>query len=297
VDDLFPGFAVRDIPTRGACIHARVGGRGPPLLLLHGYPQTHAIWHRVAPRLSERFTVVAADLRGYGDSQKPDGGPDHAGYSKRAMAQDQVEAMEALGFGAFHLVGHDRGGRVAHRLALDHPERVLSLAVLDIAPTRHMYEGTTFEFALAYYHWYFLVQPAPLPERLIGADPAFFLTQKLARGAAGLAPFAPAPMAEYLRCFDAAAIHASCEDYRAAASIDLDHDREDEARRIAAPLLALWGRRGVVHRCFDVLAAWRERAASVRGGALECGHYIAEEAPDALLAELLPHLDGAGRNP
>jgi haloacetate dehalogenase len=289
--DLFPGFAVRDVETRGARIHARVGGSGPPVLLLHGYPQTHAIWHRVAPRLAERFTVVAADLRGYGDSAKPASAPDHAPYAKRAMAQDQVDVMEALGLGAFHLVGHDRGGRVAHRLALDHPARVRTLTVLDIAPTRHMYEQGGFAFALAYYHWYFLVQPEPLPERLIGSDPEFFLREKLARGRAGLAPFAPEALAEYVRCFrDPAAVHASCEDYRAAAGIDLEHDAADESARIAAPLLALWGAHGVVHRCFDVLAAWRERASTVTGRPLACGHYIAEEAPGELLAELAPHL-------
>jgi haloacetate dehalogenase len=290
--DLFPGFAVRDVATRRLRIHARVGGSGPPLLLLHGYPQTHAIWHRVAPRLAERFTVVAADLRGYGDSDKPASAPDHAPYSKRAMAQDQVDVMATLGFDAFHLVGHDRGGRVAHRLALDHPARVRTLTVLDIAPTRHMYERGGFEFARAYYHWYFLVQPEPFPEHLIGADPEFYLREKLARGRAGLAPFAPEALAEYVRCFsDPAAIHASCEDYRAAAGIDLEHDVADEGSRIAAPVLALWGAHGVVHRCFDVLAAWRERAATVAGRALACGHYIAEEAPDALVAELVPHLE------
>ncbi len=288
--ELFPGFAVRDVQTSGARIHALVGGSGAPVLLLHGYPQTHAIWHRVAPRLAERFTVVAADLRGYGDSEKPASDPDHASYSKRAMAQDLVQAMDQLGFRTFHLVGHDRGGRVGHRLALDHPERLRTIAVLDIAPTRHMYEGTSFDFARAYYHWFFLIQPEPLPERLIGAAPSFFLRQKLGSGSAGLRPFSPEAMAEYERCFDAQTIHASCEDYRAAASIDLVHDREDEGRRVAAPLLALWGLRGVVHRCFDVLTAWREQAGAVDGRPLDCGHYIPEEAPEALLQALLPHL-------
>jgi haloacetate dehalogenase len=288
--DLLPGFTARFITTRGARIHARVGGAGPPLLLLHGYPQTHAIWHRVAPRLAERFTVVATDLRGYGDSEAPPTAPDHAPYAKRAMAQDQVEVMEALGFERFHLVGHDRGGRVAHRLALDHPARVRTVTVLDIAPTRHMYEGTGFEFARAYFHWFFLIQPAPFPERLIGADPAFYLRTVMSRGRAGLGIFDPAAFAEYVRCFDEATIAASCEDYRAAATIDLAHDRADEDRRVTAPLLALWGRHGVVERCFDALAAWRARAVDVAGEALECGHYVPEEAPDALLERLLPHL-------
>jgi haloacetate dehalogenase len=290
--DLFPGFSVHEVGTTGGRIHARVGGSGPPVLLLHGYPQTHAMWHRVAPRLASGFTVVASDLRGYGDSAKPASAPDHAVYSKRAMAADQVALMTALGLVPFHVVGHDRGGRVAHRLALDHPERVRTVTVLDIAPTRHMYEGTRLEFARSYWHWFFLVQPEPLPERLIGADPRFFLHQKLASGAAGLAPFAPAALAEYERCFDDRTIHASCEDYRASISIDLLHDREDEDRRVTAPLLALWGSRGVVHRCFDVLAAWRERATAVTGRALDCGHYIAEEAPDDLLRELASFLSG-----
>jgi len=288
--ELFPGFTVEDVAVSGARIRARVGGSGPPLLLLHGYPQTHVIWHRVAPTLAQHFTVIATDLRGYGDSDKPPSTSDHAPYSKRAMALDQVEVMEQLGFRTFHLVGHDRGGRVAHRLALDHPDRARSLTVLDIAPTRHMYEHTGYDFARAYYHWFFLIQPEPLPERLIGAEPRFYLHQKLASGSAGLSPFSSEAMSEYERCFDAATIRASCEDYRAAASLDLAHDRDDEHRRLALPVLALWGRRGVVHRCFDVLAAWRERATRVSGTSLDCGHYIAEEAPDALLEELLPHL-------
>ncbi len=291
--DLFPGFTTQEVATRGARIHARVGGSGPPVLLLHGYPQTHAIWHHVAPRLAERFTVVATDLRGYGDSEKPPGAADHAPHSKRAMAGDQVEVMERLGFPAFHVVGHDRGGRVAHRMALDHPSRVRSMAVLDIAPTRHMYERTDFAFARAYYHWFFLIQPEPLPEQLIGADPLFFLRYTLGRGSAGLRPFSAEAMAEYQRCFGPEAIHAMCEDYRAAASIDLLHDRQDEDRRIAVPLLALWGRAGVLHRCFDVLAAWRERAVDVSGRALDCGHYLPEEVPDVLLQELWPHLERA----
>jgi haloacetate dehalogenase len=288
--DLFPGFRVHDVETPDGPIHARVGGSGPPVLLLHGYPQTHAIWHRVAPSLAAGFTVVASDLRGYGDSAKPPSAPDHAPYSKRAMAADQVALMTALRLVPFHLVGHDRGGRVAHRLALDHPECVRTVTVLDIAPTRHMYEGTRLDFASAYWHWFFLVQPEPLPERLIAADPRFFLRQKLASGAAGLAPFAPEALTVYERCFDSRAVHASCEDYRASISIDLAHDREDEDRRVAAPLLALWGGRGVVHRCFDVLAAWRERATVVTGRALDCGHYITEEAPEDLLGELVPFL-------
>jgi haloacetate dehalogenase len=236
---------------------------------------------------------VATDLRGYGDSGKPLATPDHGTYSKRAMARDQALAMAALGYERFHVVGHDRGARVAHRLALDHAERVRSLTVLDIAPTLHMYERTDQAFALAYWHWFFLVQPAPLPERLIGADPRFFLERKIGSGSAGLAPFTADALAEYERCFQGATIHASCEDYRAAAGIDLDHDREDAGKKVAAPLLALWGERGVVHRCFDVLAAWQDRAVDVRGKPLPSGHYIAEEIPDLLLAELVPFLEAA----
>ena len=288
MNDLFPGFKRQRIRARGAAINLVRGGIGPPLLLLHGYPQTHAIWHRIAPDLAKRFTVVAADLRGYGDSEKPHGQTDHANYSKRAMAQDQVEVMHALGFDAFSVVGHDRGGRVAHRMALDHAERVKKLAVLDIVPTRTMYAKVTREFSKAYYHWFFLIRPEPFPETLIGADPEFYLKSHLGTRHAGLEPFAPEALAEYLRCFsDPAAIHASCEDYRAAESIDLVHDEADLARKIACPLLVLWGKHGTMERCFQPLADWSERADDVRGRALDCGHYLPEEAPAELLQELV----------
>lgn len=286
-DTLFPGFRMLDVAVSGATIRLRTGGSGPPLLLLHGYPQTHVLWHKVAPRLARRFTVVAADLRGYGDSSKPPGGPDHLAYSKRAMAQDMVEVMAALGHQRFFLAAHDRGARVAHRLALDHPGRVERLAVLDIAPTREMYRDTTDDFARAYWHWFFLIQPAPFPERMIGADPDGYWLKKCGSGSAGLAPFTPAALVEYLRCFrDPAAIHASCEDYRAAATIDIAHDDADGGRKVDCPLLVLWGRDGVIGRCFDPLALWRERARDVRGHALPGGHYLAEELPDAVAAEL-----------
>ena len=288
---LFPGFEARNVDTGGATIHLVRGGGGPPLLLLHGYPQTHAIWHRIAPRLAERFTVVAADLRGYGDSSKPRGLPDHSNYSKRAMAQDMVEAMAALGFDSFRVVGHDRGARVTHRMALDHPGKVEKAAVLDIVPTRTMYRRTTREFATAYYHWFFLIRPAPFPETLIGAGAEFYLKSHLGGRYAGLAPFAPRALAEYLRCFcDPAAIHASCEDYRAAAGIDLEHDEIDLGRRIHCPLLVLWGRHGTIERCFKPLNDWAEWADTVLGCALDCGHYLAEEAPDELLLELIKFL-------
>jgi haloacetate dehalogenase len=291
---LFPGFAVHDLDTPGARVRAAVGGRGPALLLLHGYPQTHAIWHRLAGPLAQRYTVVAADLRGYGDSGKPETTADHAPYAKRAMAQDLVAAMGLLGFETFHVVGHDRGGRVGHRLAVDHAARARTLTVLDIAPTLAMYEQTDLAFASAYYHWFFLIQPAPLPERMIGADPELYLREKLRGSSQGHWIFDERALAEYLRCFrDPRTIHASCEDYRAAATIDLDHDRADRAagRRVTCPLLALWGARGTVHRCFRPVDEWRLVCeAEVAGGPLPCGHYLPEEVPDLVLAELLPFL-------
>jgi haloacetate dehalogenase len=284
---LFPGFRVERIEAAGMPVHAVVGGKGPPLLLLHGYPQTHAIWHRVAQRLAARFTVVATDLRGYGDSAKPPTDARHSPYSKREMAKDQVAAMRALGFGRFFLAGHDRGGRVAHRLAMDHPAVVEKVAVLDISPTLAMYEKTDMAFARAYWHWFFLIQKAPIPETMIGADPAFYLRHKMGDGAAGMAPFAAQAWAEYERCFTPEAIHASCEDYRAAATIDLEHDRADReaGRRLACPLLALWGAHGVVERCFKPLEDWGRVATDVRGRALAAGHYLPEEVPDLVAQE------------
>src|SRR5438552_2451105 len=286
---LFPGFTPRRIATSGTEINLIVGGSGPPLLLLHGYPQTHAMWHRIAPRLAQHFTVVCADLRGYGDSGKPVSEPDHCTYSKRAMAQDQVDVMHALGFERFALAAHDRGARVAHRMARDHVDRVERVVVLDISPTAIMYAKTDKAFATAYYHWFFLIQPYDLPERMIGADPGYYLRKTLGGwGTAGLAIFDPTALAEYERCFrDQATIHATCEDYRAAATIDLAHDAADTGRRIDCPLLVLWGEKGVVHRFFDPVADWNSVASDVRGKALPSGHYVAEEAPDATSAELL----------
>lgn len=286
------GRATVETAEGGACeIAYRQGGSGPPLLLLHGYPQTHVMWHRVAPALAERFTVVAADLRGYGASGKPPGGEGHEGYSKRAMAADQVALMAGLGFERFAVVGHDRGARVTHRMALDHPERVARAAVLDICPTLAMYERTDMAFARAYYHWFFLIQPYDLPERLIGADPDYYLGCKVGAWGSDTAIFDPEALAAYKAAFrDPATIHASCEDYRAAASIDLEHDRADQDRKLACPLLALWGAKGVVGRTYDVLAVWRERAEDVRGGPLPTGHYLAEEDPQATLAALLDFL-------
>jgi haloacetate dehalogenase len=279
---LLPGFAQRKIRTSGATIHLEIGGEGPPLLLLHGYPQTHAMWHKVAPQLAREYTVVCPDLRGYGDSSKPKGLPDHSNYSKRAMALDMVEAMESLGFVAFHVVGHDRGARVAHRLARDHGRRVRTLTVLDISPTLKMYESTNMQFAKAYYHWFLLVQEAPLPERMISAVGIGYILTRLGRGKSGIKVFDRRALAEYARCFDA---HSTCEDYRAAATIDLVHDRKSK-QKITMPVLALWGRQGVIAALFDCLEDWREVASDVRGRALPCGHFIPEERPKELVAEL-----------
>jgi haloacetate dehalogenase len=292
---LCPGFEKRRIKTSGATIHLEVGGEGPPLLLLHGYPQTHALWHKVAPRLARDYTVVCPDLRGYGDSSKPKGLPDHSNYSKRAMALDMVEVMESLGYVAFHVVGHDRGGRVAHRMARDHGRRVRSLTVLDISPTLKMYESTDRQLAKAYWHWFFLIQEAPMPERLLRGHAPWYILSRLGRGPAKLRHFDKRAVAEYVRAFkDPRTIHGTCEDYRAAATIDLVHDKKDLSKKIRMPVLALWGRQGVIEALFDCLADWREVASDVRGRALQCGHFIPEEKPAELLAELTRFLRQAG---
>jgi haloacetate dehalogenase len=279
---VFEGFERKRVQTPGAEIELVSGGSGPPVLLLHGYPQTHAMWHLVAPRLAEDFTVVATDLRGYGDSSKPFGDEDHSTYSKRTMAADGVLVMESLGFDSFAVVGHDRGARVGHRMALDHPDRVTKLAVLDIVPTRHIFETVGKDLATAYYHWFFFIQPYDLPETMIGANPGYYLRKKLGGWGTSLDIFAPEALAEYERCFDAATIHASCEDYRAAASIDLVHDDAawEEGRKIECPLLTLWGGRGVMERIYDVKAVWSEYARDVRGRPIDAGHFLAEEKPE-----------------
>jgi haloacetate dehalogenase len=287
---LFEGFKHHDFKLKnGIEIHGVVGGSGPPLLLLHGYPQTHAIWHKIAPRLAEQVTVVATDLRGYGRSSKPIGLPDHSNYSKREMAADQVEVMCQLGFEKFNLCGHDRGARVAHRLALDHPASVEQLAVLDISPTLTMYEQTSMAFATIYYHWFFLIQPSPHPENLIGADAIAYLEHKISSGSAGMNPFMPEALESYRSAFTPEAVHATCEDYRASASIDLEHDREDRTagKKLTMPLLALWGKNGAIEKCFHPLEDWQEVAEDVRGKALPGGHYLAEELPDQTLEALL----------
>lgn len=288
---LFPGFrkdvvAVRHEAGGTIRIPYQTGGEGPPLLLLHGFPQTSAMWHKVAGELARRHTVVVTDLRGYGDADKPPGGPGHEGYSKRNMAADQLAVMRELGHERFMVLAHDRGARVAHRLALDHPGAVERFMALDIAPTLAMYERTDMRFASTYWHWFFLIQAEPLPETLIGHDPEFMLRKFMGGRHAGLAPFAPQAWQEYVRCArDRGTVHAMCEDYRAAATVDLEHDRADQAagRRLEMPVCVLWGAHGGLAKCYDPLRLWADYAADLSGKALPCGHYLAEEAPEALL--------------
>jgi len=277
-------FEQRHVTVGEVSINTRTAGTGPPVLLMHGYPQTHVIWHHVAPVLADHFTVVLTDLRGYGDSAKPRSAPDHAAYSKQTMARDQHEVMRTLGFDRYAVVGHDRGGRVGHRLALDQPDAVTALAVLDIVPTLHTFRHADAEFALGYFHWFFLAAGSDIPERLIGADPEFWVRARMTTRHRGGTPFDEAALQEYIRCFsEPAAIHASCEDYRAAASIDLEHDAADwdDGRRIGCPTLALWGSDSFVGRTYDVLAVWDDYATTISGEALPSDHYLPEEAPEA----------------
>lgn len=290
-DAFFPGFSAEMVETTGTTIHVLRKGSGRPLLLLHGYPETHLTWHKIAPQLAEQFSVVVPDLRGYGDSGKPEGGDRHANYSFRAMAQDQVDVMRHYGHERFLIAAHDRGARVAHRLCLDHPESVDKVCLMDIAPTLTMYRGTNQEFATKYMWWFFLIQAYPLPEHMIGLDPKFYLARLFdglnkTPGAIG-----PDEMNEYIRAFsNPTEIHATCEDFRAAADIDLEMDQADDAagRKIQCPLLALWGGKGTVGVLWDVLSTWREKcAAPVTGKALDCGHFLQEERPQDVLTELL----------
>ncbi|ENA32574.1 MULTISPECIES: alpha/beta fold hydrolase [Pseudomonas] len=290
---MFSGFQKAQCHVNGIDIAYRIGGSGPGLLLLHGHPQTHIIWRKVAPILAERFTVVAADLRGYGDSGKPPADPQHLTYAKRTLAQDNIELMQTLGFDTFDLLAHDRGARVAHRLAMDHPAAVRRMILLDIAPTLAMYNQTDEAFARAYWHWFFLIRPAPLPETLIDADPDLYLRSVMGTRSAGLAPFMDGAFEEYLRCLKLpGTARGICEDYRASATIDLEHDRADRAanRMLTMPTLALWGANGIVGKCFDPLAEWKKVATDVQGKALPGGHYLPEEVPEALLDEVTAFL-------
>lgn len=290
---MFKQFTKQQTDVNGVNINYRIGGNGPGLLLLHGHPQTHVMWHKVADKLANHFTVIAADLRGYGDSSKPEASVDHMAYSKRTMATDMVELMKAVGFEQFSVLAHDRGARVAHRLGLDHSESVKRMVFLDIAPTLAMYENTTETFARAYWHWFFLIRPAPFPELLIQSDPELYLKSVMGARSAGMAPFTAEALGEYLRCLSLpGTATAICEDYRAAANIDLEHDREDRhnGNKLEVPLLVMWGENGAVGRCFEPMELWHSVASDVQGKPLPCGHYIAEELPDRLLQEALTHL-------
>ena len=289
---MFDGFTPFTLERNGVTLHGRTAlhaqWQGPPLLLLHGHPQTHAMWHKVAPELAKRFKLVLLDLRGYGDSDRPAYDDAHANYSKREMALDAMAVMQHFGFSQFNILAHDRGARVAHRLAADHPQAVQRMMLLDIAPTLAMYEHTGLNFAKAYWHWFFLIQPQPLPEALIESDPVRYIRAVMGKRHAGLAAFAPEAMQEYERCIQiAGSARGICEDYRASATIDLEHDRLDvtAGKKLTQPLRILWGEHGAVGANFDVLGLWQERASQVNGRALPCGHYIAEELPAELFAE------------
>jgi len=295
-------FIAQRIAVNGTRIHAlvRENAGAPALLLLHGYPQTHVIWHRIAPLLAADFSLVLPDLRGYGDSDKPPSAAGAHNQSKRAMAQDMVDLMATLGYEKFQVAGHDRGARVTHRLCLDHPQCVVSACVMDIAPTMTTYALTNRAFATAYFHWFFLIQPSPLPERMIGADPQFWLRGCLSRWSRGSdQAFSPEAIAEYVRCFsDPESIRASCDDYRASAGIDLLHDEADAQNRITCPLLVLWGAKGFVGTAYDLLALWRQKANDVRGAAIPCGHFLPEEAPSTVAQQLRAFLlQHAGAQP
>ena len=297
---LIPGFRASMIAGDGATLRVARGGAGPPVVLLHGYPQTHAMWHLMAPELARRHTVVAPDLRGYGESARPPAGPGDAGYSKRATGADILAVMDALGHERFAVVGHDRGGRVGHRLALDHPHRITRLCVIDIVPTLSVFRQAGQAVATGNFHWFFLIQPDGLPETMIGADPDYWLDELLRRwtGEQGLAAFAPGPLEEYRRCFrDPEVIAATCADYRAAATIDLRHDEADLDRRVTCPLLALWGADARIGARFDVLGEWRTRAADVRGRPVSGGHFLVEESPGEMLAEIAAFLDEGDGTP
>jgi haloacetate dehalogenase len=290
IQNMFEGFTRSEIKTSGARIVTVKGGNGPPLLLMHGNPFTHVSWHQVAPALARAFTVVCTDLRGYGDSEKPPGGDDHSGYSFRAMAQDQIEVMAALGFKTFYAAGHDRGARVLHRMCLDHPHQVIRAAILDIIPQHHLLNNITRQWSTFSWHWFFNIQPYDLPERMMGADPDWFIEKKLAKTKQGLSFFDPQALAEYKRCFrNPETIHAICEDYRATFGVDLTMDGRDfdAGRKIGCPVLLLWGATGGVGRNHKPAEVWARYASNiVTAKALPCGHYLSEEAPAETIAAL-----------
>ena len=289
---MFKNFQKQTFSSASISTNYVVGGSGPPLLLLHGYPQTYFIWHKIASELSNKYTVVASDLRGYGDSSKPISDKKHASYSKRAMAKDQVQLMSHLGFDRFLVAGHDRGGRVGHRMTLDYPGVVEKLVVMDIAPTYTMYMTADMDFAKSYYHWFFLIQPADIPERMIGADPEFYLNKKFKQWGKDSNAFSKKAFSEYLRCFTSETIKASCEDYRASASIDLEHDQIDidNNNKIECPMMVIWGDKGYVGNKYDIITEWKKFATHVVGYSLPCGHYLPEEAPNETLQALVTFL-------
>lgn len=288
---LFPKeFKDKKIKVNGVKINFKCGGKGEPLLLIHGYPQTHIMWHKVVKKLAKSFFVVCADLRGYGDSSKPKGLMNHENYSKKNMAQDMYELMKTLGYDKFFVAGHDRGARVVHRMCLDYEKHILKACVMDIAPTYHMFKKTDKKFASGYYHWFFLIQEDELPETMIGQNPEYYLKEKLKRWSSKKIDFeekfTKEALKEYIRCFDKKAIHSSCEDYRAAASIDMSDDKKDRDRKVSTPLLVLWGATGFVNRTYDVLKVWNHYALNVKGKALKCGHFLPEEKPKKVIKEL-----------
>ncbi|PSF36029.1 alpha/beta hydrolase [Aphanothece hegewaldii CCALA 016] len=277
---MFEHFTRHTLNVNGIPIHFVQGGTGFPLLLLHGYPQTHVMWHKIAPSLAQKFTVIAPDLRGYGDSYKPKDAPDHSNYSKRVVAADLVNLMALLGKKEFYLIGHDRGARVAHRLTLDYPKKVKKLGLLDIIPTYDVFHLADQELSTVYYHWFFLIQPYPFPETLIGSNPHYYLEHCLKSWGRDFTAFTPEALAEYHRCFqDPMMIHGTCSDYRAAATIDLEHDQLERDKKIECPLLILWGKQGFLEKKYNVLELWQQRAINVTGKAINCGHFLAEESP------------------
>ncbi|MDB9972142.1 alpha/beta hydrolase [Alphaproteobacteria bacterium] len=276
---MFKNFKQDIIEVNGVNINYKIGGKGEPLLLLHGYPQSHVLWRKIAPLFAENYTVICSDLRGYGDSDKPQSDKKHLTYSKKTMGLDQNELMKKLGFKEYFLVGHDRGGRVAHRMAIDFKENIKKISVLDIVPTSHVFKNTNAILAKRYYHWFFLIQSYPLPETMIGNDPEYYIRSKLQMWGANNEYLTEEIIQEYLRCFTTETIQASCEDYRAGASIDLVHHEEDFDKKISCPLQVLWGSKATIEELYDPIKVWKEWALNVEGQSIDCGHFLPEESP------------------